>query len=71
MCGSLVGFPTSDTTHYKQDHGDALYRRSMYTYWKRMAMPPDMEAFDAPHAGHGLYPAAAHRHTAAGIGNYE
>jgi Protein of unknown function (DUF1553) len=44
----LVGFPTSDTTHYKQDHGDALYRRSMYTYWKRMAMPPDMEAFDAP-----------------------
>lgn len=44
----LVGFPTSDTTHYKQDHGDALYRRSMYTYWKRMAMPPNMDAFDAP-----------------------
>ena len=43
-----VGYPTSDTTHYKQDHGDALYRRSMYTYWKRMAMPPDMDAFDAP-----------------------
>jgi len=43
-----VGFPSSDTTNYKQDHGDALYRRSLYTYWKRMAMPPDMEAFDAP-----------------------
>jgi hypothetical protein len=43
-----VGYPTSDTTNYKQDHGDALYRRSMYTYWKRMAMPPSMEAFDAP-----------------------
>ena len=43
-----VGYPTSDTTHYKQDHGDALYRRSMYTYWKRMAMQPDMDAFDAP-----------------------
>jgi hypothetical protein len=43
-----VGYPTSDTTHYKQDHGDALYRRSLYTYWKRMAMPPDMDAFDAP-----------------------
>ncbi len=43
-----VGYPTSDTTNYKQDHGDALYRRSLYTYWKRMAMPPNMEAFDAP-----------------------
>jgi mono/diheme cytochrome c family protein len=43
-----VGYPTSDTTKYTQDHGDALYRRSLYTYWKRMAMPPDMDAFDAP-----------------------
>ncbi len=43
-----VGYPTSDTTIYKQEHGDALYRRSLYTYWKRMAMPPDMESFDAP-----------------------
>jgi hypothetical protein len=43
-----VGYPTSDTTKYKQDHGDGLYRRSLYTYWKRMAMPPDMDAFDAP-----------------------
>src|SRR5262249_55058802 len=34
--------------HYVQDHGDALYRRSMYSYWKRMAMLPDMDAFDAP-----------------------
>jgi hypothetical protein len=43
-----VGYPTSDTTNYKQDHGEALYRRSLYTYWKRMAMAPDMDAFDAP-----------------------
>jgi mono/diheme cytochrome c family protein len=43
-----VGYPTSDTTDYTQEHGDALYRRSLYTYWKRMAMPPDMDAFDAP-----------------------
>ncbi len=43
-----VGFPSSDTTNYKQQHGEALYRRSLYTYWKRMAMPPDMDAFDAP-----------------------
>ncbi len=25
-----------------------FYRRSMYTYWKRMAPMPDMDAFDAP-----------------------
>jgi hypothetical protein len=43
-----VSYPTSDTLIYVQDHGDALYRRSMYTYWKRMASPPSMDAFDAP-----------------------
>jgi hypothetical protein len=43
-----VGFPSSDTLNYKQEHGDALYRRSMYTYWKRMATMPDMDTFDAP-----------------------
>jgi hypothetical protein len=43
-----VGYPVADTTFYEQDHGEALYRRSMYTYWKRMAMPPNMDAFDAP-----------------------
>ena len=43
-----VGYPKSDTTNYKQDHGEALYRRSLYTYWKRMAIQPDMDAFDAP-----------------------
>jgi hypothetical protein len=43
-----VSYPTSDTLHYVQDHGDALYRRSMYTYVKRMASPPNMDTFDAP-----------------------
>jgi hypothetical protein len=43
-----VSYPTSDTVTYVQEHGDALYRRSMYTYWKRMATMPDMDAFDAP-----------------------
>lgn len=33
---------------FVQDHGEKLYRRSMYTYWKRTAPPPNMMAFDAP-----------------------
>jgi mono/diheme cytochrome c family protein len=32
---------------YQQDHGAALYRRSLYTYWKRTAAPPLMITFDA------------------------
>jgi hypothetical protein len=43
-----VSYPTSDTLIYQQEHGAALYRRSLYTYWKRMASPPSMDAFDAP-----------------------
>ncbi len=33
---------------YKKDAADGLYRRSMYTYWKRTCPPPAMTAFDAP-----------------------
>jgi Protein of unknown function (DUF1553)/Protein of unknown function (DUF1549)/Planctomycete cytochrome C len=32
---------------YKQDHGESLYRRSMYTYWRRTIPPPTMMAFNA------------------------
>jgi len=38
----------SDTKAYVQDHGDALYRRSVYTFWKRMATMPNMDALDEP-----------------------
>jgi hypothetical protein len=33
---------------YKQSEGDDLYRRSMYTVWKRNAPPPSMHNFDTP-----------------------
>ena len=40
-------FGGSNTGDYHQDHGESLYRRSLYTFWKRMAPMPNLEAFDA------------------------
>ncbi len=34
-------------TEYKQSHGEDLYRRSLYTYWKRTVAPPTMVTLDA------------------------
>jgi hypothetical protein len=33
---------------YVQSHGADLYRRGMYTFWKRTVPPPQMSTFDAP-----------------------
>ena len=38
----------SNTRDYKSDTGENLYRRSMYTFWKRSAPPASMEIFNAP-----------------------
>lgn len=42
-----VSMPESNTKKYQQDDGEALYRRSLYTFWKRFAPPPSLETFDA------------------------
>jgi hypothetical protein len=33
---------------YVQDHGPDLYKRTMYTFWKRTSPPPTLMTFDAP-----------------------
>ena len=33
---------------YEQSHGKDLYRRTMYTFWKRTSPPPSLATFDAP-----------------------
>jgi hypothetical protein len=38
----------SNTRFYKEDAGDKLYRRSLYTFWKRSAPPAAMEILGAP-----------------------
>ncbi len=43
-----VAMPESNTKLYERDSGENLYRRSLYTFWKRAAPPASLEVFNAP-----------------------
>lgn len=45
--GIWEALATRNAVRYVRSNGDSLYRRSMYTYWKRSAPPPMMLNFDA------------------------
>ena len=41
-------FRLYNTGKYTQDHGENLYRRGVYTLWRRSFWHPSLQAFDAP-----------------------
>ena len=43
-----VGMPSSYPREFKADRGAKIYRRSLYTFWKRGMPPPQMTILDAP-----------------------
>lgn len=43
-----IAMDVSNTRSYERESGDNLYRRSLYTFWKRMAPPASMEVLNAP-----------------------
>jgi hypothetical protein len=45
---SHYGSTPATSQTFLQDHGEKLYRRSLYTYWKRTLPPTNLATFDAP-----------------------
>lgn len=43
-----VAMPASNTRVFVRGEGEDLWRRSLYTYWKRASPPPSLLLFDAP-----------------------
>lgn len=43
-----VAMPSSNTRLFERGDQDELWRRSLYTYWKRASPPPSLQTFDAP-----------------------
>ena len=43
-----VAIGGTNTGRFKRDTGEALYRRSMYTFWKKTSPPAQMQIFNAP-----------------------
>ncbi|MCA9136025.1 MAG: DUF1553 domain-containing protein, partial [Planctomycetales bacterium] len=44
----IVAMPNSYPRVFEPDQGDKIYRRSVYSFWKRGLPPPQMTIFDAP-----------------------
>jgi hypothetical protein len=45
---AAIAMTVSNTKKYEPDSGENLYRRSLYTFWKRMAPPASLEIMNAP-----------------------
>ena len=43
-----VAYPSSDTSRFVQDKGAKIYRRGLYTFWKRTSPNPTLMMLDAP-----------------------
>ena len=61
-----VAMPESNTHFYEPDHGDQLYRRSLYTFWKRSAPPASLDVFNAPTPRNLHHPPGTNQYAAPG-----